>query len=133
MELQAFLIFDAAVETRARILEAPRSEAYRAWEDLVKQAGDRRNEAADSAIDRFVTSGSYFRENLGRLRVTRMAAHYAATGELLVLPDPQGTTIRSAVRDGGMDLWNVSRTRRPGREVRRQAPARPARREALTP
>jgi hypothetical protein len=50
---------------------------------------------------------SLFRERLAQLRLLRTAAHFRATGEVLVLDDPYGDKIRSRVTESHLKVWSV--------------------------
>jgi hypothetical protein len=47
------------------------------------------------------------RERRAQLRLLRLAAHRKATGEVLALDDPFGTTLRHAVTPAGLKAWSV--------------------------
>jgi len=52
-------------------------------------------------------SYDFVRETLARLRLVRMSAHYAATGEVPALEDPFGDKLRSAQTGAELRFWSI--------------------------
>ncbi|HEX7900584.1 MAG TPA: hypothetical protein VF950_22660 [Planctomycetota bacterium] len=108
MELTAFLDFDQAAKSRAAHLALPHLQANEAWKDLLEEVASRRNPAA-TFMNSGVCSHRVIRESLVRLRLLRVALHYAATGEILDLADPMGERLRTSLRKEELLIWSAWR------------------------
>ena len=51
-------------------------------------------------------------EGIARLRMLRAAIGYRLDGQVPALPDPFGTTLRSASNESGLRIWSVGRNGR---------------------
>lgn len=110
MELQGFLILDGAIRTRNELLTESYAGERLGWDELEKDVKRRNNQAAYDILWGACPSGRVHRETWVQLRLIRIAAHHAATGELLPLQDPMGRgAFASAARNGELHVWSAWR------------------------
>lgn len=108
MEFTAFLDYDQAFHRRPTHLSLPHLEANAEFLILLDEVAARGNPAA-TFMNSGVCSHRVIRENLAKLRLTRVAAHYSATSEVLDLADPMGERIRTAIQGRELVIWSVWR------------------------
>lgn len=105
MELTAFLDYDQTFRRRTAHLSLPHLEANADWLLLLDEVAARGNPAA-TFLQSGVCSHRVVREHRVRLRLTRVALHYTATGEVINLADPMGDRLRASIKGGELVIWS---------------------------
>jgi len=85
----------------------PWPEARREW-DAPRPASTERDNPIPSHFESMeVPFDMSFRESLAKLRILRVAVRYRATGEILALQDPFGTSIQTRKTSSALRIWSA--------------------------
>lgn len=109
---QKLLMIDAYLEADllAARLRATESASWTEEKGALKRFVDDRKAERSPWVSFFamgVTNGRAVRVRRAQLRLVRAGAHFVATGNMLELPDPFGTTIHHRVEPDRLRVWSV--------------------------
>jgi len=107
MKAEAFRAIAAAAKELSDADERPWQESKEVLKKLTAELSRHRNPIAQTAPEEVLASDLIHRGYRAQLRLLRVAAHYAATGEVLELDDPFGSKLRVRVEEGALRAWSV--------------------------
>lgn len=107
MKAEAFRAIAAAAKELNDADERPWLESRAVLKKLTDELSRSRNPIAQTAPEEILASDLLHRGHRAQLRLLRVAAQYAATGDVLELDDPFGTKLRVRVADGSLRVWSV--------------------------
>lgn len=107
MKAEAYETIAGAVKALAAADERPWAESNDLYRRLAAELARSRNPIAQTAPEEVLASDLLYRVHRAQLRLLRVAAHHAATGELLELDDPFGTKLRVRVGEKALKAWSV--------------------------
>jgi hypothetical protein len=109
MELAAFEESDAMLAAMRDADSGLYSDEKARWQRFQKEAVASKNAMARMFLPMASTSTRHIREFMTKVRLLRTAAHFRATGEILELADPLGTTLLHRLEPMGLRIWGVGR------------------------
>lgn len=107
LKAEAFQTIAAAVKELSDADERPWSESRERLKRLSAELARSPNPISQTAPEEILASDLLHRAHRAQLRLLRVAAHLAATGEILDLDDPFGTKLRVRVSEAGLRAWSV--------------------------
>jgi hypothetical protein len=108
LELQGFLNVDRWLQAGAVAEGLSWSEARVIWDQIERESWTAGN-SASQGIPFIYEAPRDYRDNRAWLRLLRMGATYAASGDIIPLPDPYGDLLLSMALGTELKIWSLAR------------------------
>jgi len=109
MMADAFIDYERAMKSLADLESKPWPEVQRGESEIAAEFGKSWNPIKKALLSGPVTGYRVIRERRAQLRLLRIAVRYRATGEVSVLDDPFGATLRTARTGDRLKIWSLGR------------------------